>query len=302
MKLAILAVLLAAIPAVPSRAAARARGVAVVMDGPEAAERPDLEKIARTLRGRPGASYYELAPDALADPIVRGRLLADLEARDLVVAVGDAAAEFAARELSDVPVYFVDVRLIRGERLASAGVSGTFSYNVESLLDAVSRLKLGRLGLAYTPGYEPVAGWIRAGAAARGLAFTESVIEDPREVAPAVRGLLESARTIWVLGDPLLARGAGFEFLRERALSRRVAIIMPGPWGVAHGALLAFEGDADPIARQAAAAVDAALSGRTDARERLRPAPPRGALLINGALAEKWGIVLPGGLPWRVLR
>lgn len=302
MKQAILAGLLAALAAATSLAAPRARGVAVVMDSAEAAARPEMETITRTLRSRPDASYYELAPGVRADPIGRGRLLAELEARELVVAVGDDAAEFATRELTDVPVHFVDVRLIRGERLEASSVSGCFAYNVESLLDAVSRLRLGRVGLAYTPGYEPVAGWIREGAAARGLAYSESVIGSPPELAPAVRALLESSRAIWVIGDPLLARGAGFEFLRERALSRRVAIITPEPWDVSRGALLAFTGDADPIARQAAASVDAALRGRIDARDRLQPAPARGSLLINGTLADKWGYELPRGRPWRILR
>lgn len=295
-----LALSLAATAGTPASAAAPPDGVAVVIDAAESEDRPELRTIAVTLRARPGTSFDALNDADLSDPILRGRLLARLETRRMVVAVGDAAAEFATRELSDVPVYFVDVRLIRGDRLVSELVSGTFSYSVADLLDAVMRLKRGGLGLAYTPGYEPVADWVRRGAAERGLALTERRIAGPRDVAPALRGLLDSSASIWVVGDPLLARGAGFEFLRQRALPRRVALVMPDAWSVRRGALLAFQGDAGPFARRAAAAIDAELRGAP--RPRLLPAPSRGKVLVNGALVEKWRIEVPTGGAWRLLR
>ncbi|MBI3565700.1 MAG: hypothetical protein HY079_10930 [Elusimicrobia bacterium] len=298
----LLAVPLAWLLGGPAGATPPERRIAVVLDDAEAEVRPELATIARSFRARPDASFVRLAPRLLADPIVRGRVLADLETRDLVVAVGDDAAEFAAREVAEVPVYFVDVSVIRGDRLASPGVSGMFSYNVDALLDGVKRLKLDRVGLAYTPGYEPVADWVRRGAAARGLALTETRIADVAQVAPAVRGLLRGARAIWLVGDPLLARGAGFEFLRERALSTGVAIIAPEPASVRRGALLAFEGPADPLTREAGATVDALLRGEADPRGRLRPAPAGGALLLNGALADKWKLLVPRGEPWRSIR
>lgn len=292
------AVLLSARPA----AAAERGAVAVVLNEAEAEGRPELRDIAGALHLRRGAALVGLSQDKTDDPILKGRLLADLERRDLIVAVGDDAAAFAAREMSETPVYFVDVAVLRGDLLSSPSVGGVFAYNVDALLDAVHRLGLGRLGLAYTPGYEPVAEWVRRGAAERGLPLAEARIAGVEEVAPAVRRLLRGARAVWVVGDPVLARGAGFEFLRRNALSRGVAIVAPDAADVRRGALLAFEAPAESLTREALAAIDAAASAPSGKRERLSPAPRQGVVLIDAALAERWRLTVPGGPSWRAVR
>lgn len=276
-----------------------ARKVTVVVDRAETAM---LRKLTAVAHGRAALSVHELESRESLDPIEKGKLVALLESRDLIVAVGDGATAFVTRELEDTPVYFVGAGLVRGEDLSSPLISGLFSYNIESLLDAVQGLWPGTLGLAYTPGYEPIAAWIRKGAAERGLPLSERRVARLAELAPAVRDLLASSRAIWVVGDPMLVRGAGFEFLRERTLSRGVPIIANGPWEVRQGALLAFEPEAGGMSSRAAAMLDSILDGRLAAEERLQPAPREGALLLNAALADKWKILPPAGRPWRLLR
>lgn len=293
-----------ALLSVTASAVERGRGeIAVVVDKAEAAQRPELGGIADALRARRGAALVALTPAGMDDPIARGRMLADLERRDLVVAVGDDAAEFATREVAETPVYFVAVAVLQGDRLAAPSVGGIFSYNVNALLDAARRLDLGRLGLAYTPGYEPVAEWVRRGAAARGLPLSEARIAGSADIVPAVRALLKGTRAIWVVGDPLLVRGAGFDYLRRNALSRGVAIIAPDGLSVRRGALLAFEAPPGPLAREALDAVDEILSASPARRHgRLAPAPPQGTVLVNAALAERWRLAVPRGPSWRLLR
>src|SRR5437763_159078 len=119
--------LLACLPA--SRAAAQPpRRIAFVIDVDESSERALFERLAKNYGGRASVSVYELDRADMANPIAKGKLLAELEARDLVVAVGDGATEFTARELEDVPVYFVDATEVDGRRLQSPSVSGLFSY------------------------------------------------------------------------------------------------------------------------------------------------------------------------------
>jgi len=120
------------------------RKVTVVVERRDAAM---LDKLAAAAQGRAVLSVHELAPSAL-DPIEKGKLVALLQSRDLIVAVGDGATEFVMRELEDTPVYFVGAGLVRGEDLSSPQVSGLFSYSVESLLDAVQAMLPGTLGLA----------------------------------------------------------------------------------------------------------------------------------------------------------
>ncbi|MBI2384454.1 MAG: hypothetical protein HYV14_00415 [Elusimicrobia bacterium] len=294
-----LALLLSCLTPPSSAAAPAPRAVTVVVGRADA---PLLRKLTAAARGRAALSVHSLKPNESADPIEKGRLLASLASMDLIVAVGDEATAFVTRELEDAPVYFVGAGLVPGERLSSPSVSGLFSYSVESLLDAVEAMLPGTLGLAYTPGYEPVAAWIRKGAAERGLPLSERRIASLKELAPAVRDLLETSRAIWVVGDPMLVRGAGFEFLRERSLSRGVPMIANGPWEVRQGALLAFEPEAVGLSSRAAEMLGSILDGELAPEERLQSAPREGALLLNGALVDKWNISPPAGRPWRLLR
>jgi len=133
------------------------------------------------------------------------------------------------------------------------------------------------------------------------MPLIERRIGSLKELAPAVRGLLESSRSIWVVGDPALIRGAGFEFIRERTLSRGVPIVANGAWEVRQGAMLAFEPEASGLGTRAAEMLAALLDGKLGKADRLQPAPREGALLLNGALADKWKLAPPAGRPWRLL-
>ena len=295
-------VVLAALCAASASAKEPASRVALVIDKADSAERGLFETLAKAYRGRAKLSLYEFDDVLIADPIAKGRLLADLETRDLVVAVGDGATELAAGELESVPVYFVDAAIVKGRRLASPSVSGVFSYNVEDLLDALKALRLDVVGLVFTPGYEPVAELIRGGAASRGFEVFERRISSPKEVAPTIRSLLDRARAIWLVGDPLLMSGAGFEFIQERSLSLHVPLVVPGKRGVERGALLGYQSDLEGEAIAAERAIDLLLRRRRGETARLSQAPGGGLVLLNETLARKWGFGPAGRLRWRMLR
>lgn len=271
-----------------------------MLDAADPGERGLFERLARNYASRASVSMYELDASRMTDPIAKGKVLAELEARDLVVAVGDGATEFTARELEDVPVYFVDATMVDGRRLQSASVTGLFSYSVDALLDAAKALRLSNIGLVFTPGYEPVASWIRGGAVLRGMNVVEKRIDAPRELPPAVRGLLDKARAVWVVGDPLLARGAGYDLIREQTLSAGVPMIMNGEWGVRRGALLGHRSDPDDQAAAAGHRIDEALRG-AEPPQRLHPAPRGGETLYNSVLFRKWRLEPPAGARWTPL-
>jgi ABC-type uncharacterized transport system substrate-binding protein len=299
MKAVLLAALLAVLPASRAAADPGPKRIALVVDSADPAERRLFETLAEAYRKRAALSRYELDDASVSNPIAKGKLLAALEDNDLVVAVGDGATEFAAREIDDVPVYFVDATVVDGRLLLSPTVSGLFSYSVDGLLDALKGLRLDVVGVAYTPGYETVADWIRSGATERGLEVVAKRIAAARELVPAVGSLLDKSRAIWILGDPLLARGAGFEFLQERALSLEMPLVGNGRWAVEQGALLGYE--SDPAAQAAAAerSIDLILGRKVP--ERLLPAS-RGTILYNAALAGKWRLSPPAGARWRAGR
>lgn len=291
-------VLLACLAGATARAQDR---VALVFKDEDLASRPVFEKLSKDFEARAALSRYRLGGENLSNPIKKGRLLADLENRDLVIAVGNGASDFVSQELEDVPVLLVDASIVPGRLLEPAEVSAVFSWSVDGLMDAVRALKLSPVGLAYTPGYESVAALVRSAASERGLALIEKKIGGPSELAPAGRELTARARSLWIVGDPLLARGAGFEFLVERCLSLERPIVGADEWDVRHGALLAYSPDPAAVAAEAESAAAGVISGKQGSR-RLRPAPAGGSVLLNGALARRWGLGLSGGARWRTIR
>ncbi|MBI3553346.1 MAG: hypothetical protein HY077_12700 [Elusimicrobia bacterium] len=262
------------------------RRITVVVDAQDALKAPVLARLRKAFQGSPLPTIHQFDRSEMSDAIQRGRLLAALQNSDLLVAIGDSATELVLRELEDVSVYFVGGSLIEGGRLASASLAGILSYNVEELLDAAKNLWSGKLGLAYTPGYEAIAASIRSGARTRGFTVMEKKILTLKDIPPAVRELLDQSQIIWIVGDPLLCRGAGFQFLTERALSKQVPIIAAGPWEVSHGAFLAIEPPPDAIASSASDDIKM-ISGGQDRPEtqRIRMAPPGGKIVYNGPLA-----------------
>ncbi|HXT01656.1 MAG TPA: ABC transporter substrate binding protein [Elusimicrobiota bacterium] len=301
MRSCLLAALFVCLPALQA-AEEPARRIAVMVDGADRAERDLYLGLLQIYRPRERVLSYELQEAQRSDPIAKGRLLSALQTCDLVVAVGNGAAEFAVSEVEDVPVYFVDATVVPGRSLEAASVSGLFGYSVEDLLDAVKVLRLGPVGLAYTPGYEPVAELVRQGASARGLAVVARKIGSAKELAPAVRSLLERARVIWLAGDPLLVRGAGFEFVQENTLSAAIPVVGSGAWDVSHGALLGSAPNAAQQEAEAVRTIDSILQRRPGAGPRLKTAGRGGVILINAALAARWKVRAPEDARWRRVR
>ncbi len=236
----------------------------------------------------------------LDDPIEKGRLVASLTEAGVVVAVGDAAVELASRELEDVPVYFVGAAIVRGKDLASSALSGTLAYSPEDVLDAVPERWRRGIGLLYTPGYEGVVARIRSAAQARGGRLIERKIPSLKELPATAEGLLGSAPAVWVLGDPILARGAGLQYLVEASLSRGVALIGSEPSEVAAGAALCSVADREALAAQASGDIER-MSTSTAREIGAREAPSGGAIVYQPSLAERFG--LPVKTPrWRKIQ
>lgn len=278
------------------------RRITVVIEARDTMKAPILARLRKSFQESPLLTIREFEISEMSDPLRKGRLLALLQNNDLLVAVGDPATQLVLKELEDVPVYFIGGSLIEGEKIASSSVSGILSYNIDGLLDAARSLWSGKLGLAYTPGYAMIAASISSGAKTRGFAVVEKNISTRKEIPPAIRELVDQAQVVWIVGDPLLARGAGFQFLAERALSKQVPIVAAGTWEVQHGAFLSIEPPFEALASEAVEAIKSISAGQgKPSSARIRPAPSGGRVVYNGPLAEKWKIPSPTGAQWRIL-
>lgn len=238
------------------------------------------------------------------NPIAKGRLLAGLQRADLVVPIADRATAFVLKERESVPVYFVGAAsLVNGSAVTAPEVSGILSYNIGESLTTIRSMGWSPLGIAATPGFAAIADAIEQQAGLKGIATIRRTIEDRSAVGPTVRTLIKSARVVWIVGDPLLTRGAGFEFLIEQSLAAKVPVVAPARWEATRGALIGTEPSWEAIATVAGAGVRAFLtSGPRADGEKLASAPPGGTFFFNRTLAEKWNLAVPSGSTWKPVR
>lgn len=213
-----------------------------------------------------GVRVSTLERGRAADPITRGRFIGELQAAQLIVAVGNEACGWLGREVEGVPVHCVP------------------PFNPAQVLGFARDAGWTRVAAVHTEGYERLAAEIRATARARGLELLAVRVSERRELPRRLPELMPSLSALWILGDPLLTSGPGFDYLVELSLSQRVPLVAPAAALVEKGAYLGAELDANAVLRHAARLATAASAGK--------PAPPlseTGRLLVNDVLMRRWG-------------
>lgn len=292
------AFLISALAAVLGAGPAGGARVEIVADAASAESVAAAILLQESLRPGEDSAVLEIGSDALSDPIAKGRLLARLSRADLLVPIGDSAAYFVSEELQNAPAYFIGAAVLDGSYLAGPGATGILALDPASIYRAASGLGLKKIGLLYTDGYHPVAARIAASAPA-GVAMLPIRVVSRDQIVPSLNRLFGRVNAVWVLGDPLFTRGAGFQFLVEQTLARRVPVIAASPWEVRRGALLCSHVDAKTLIPAATAALKSAL------RQELKFPPPRiatarnGELLFNASLLKRWRLRPPREVRWR---
>ncbi|MBI2361794.1 MAG: hypothetical protein HYV15_00200 [Elusimicrobia bacterium] len=250
--------------------------------------RPGLSAQGLGLGGADGVRLRTFDPSELADPIVSGRLSARLQDSDGVVAVGYEAGAWAARELEGGRVHFSGgASRLSGAALKARGWSGELSSSPQPFLELARREGWERVGVLLTAGFEGALPELKAAAAARGVALEVRVVLARRGLPEAAQALAERCAALWVLGDPLLTAGPGFDYLVELSLSRRLPLLVPEPGMVDGGAFAAWEAD------EAEAGARAAELAKRSAGGEWPPPGVRfggggGRLRVNEVLRRRW--------------
>lgn len=226
----------------------------------------------------------------LEDPITRGKLLATLAAARLIVAIGNEPTALVLGELEDTPVYFVDASLVSGADLGRPEIGGLLSYSQEDVLRAIPGAWRVGLGLLYSPGYEPVVERIRASAREAGVKLLVGRVDRRKDLPLVAARLMDTAKSLWVLGDPILSRDAGFEFLAERSLAQGLPLVGSGPWEVHGGAVFCSQAGREALARKASERIVGLMEKGPGSGSRVDFAPSGGRLLFHRRLAERFGL------------
>lgn len=258
--------------------------------------RPELTAAALGLGEGGAVNLRRFEARLLSDPIVSGRLQARLQVSDGVVVVGYDAAAWAARELEGVRLHFAGgVSRVSGAALTARGWSGELSPGAVRLLDLARSEGWKRVGVLYAAGFEGALPALRSAASARGVALELRAVAGRQAIPEAAQALAAKCDALWVLGDPILTSGAGFDYLIELSLSRRLPLLAPEADMVDAGAYAAWEPD---WASAAAEAAKLALGARGAAGWPAAGVALGGAggrLKVNEVLKRRWSERRPGG-------
>lgn len=224
----------------------------------------------------PGVSVLAFDQVRTGDPIEKGRFLATVQASDRVItATGGKVCGWLARETDGVPIHCV------------------VQYDARQVLDFARTAGWKRIAVVHMEGYEKVFARMKTHARARGIALDGVRVERLRELPEAVPRALKTASAVWIVGDPLLTEGPGFDFIVETALARKIPLVGPGADIVARGAFLGADSDAAQMVKHTVGVANAAAGGA--APEDSDTEVAGGKLTVNEVLARRWGVRVPGG-------
>ncbi len=148
------------------------------------------------------------------------------------------------------------------------------------------------VGMLHTGASGPMAADMAEAAAALSVRVVAVEIAGAEDVRPAVDRLLSHTDAFWLIPDPAVASPEVSRYILTRALEEKVPVLAFSEKFLSAGALLAVEGDAFAMGRQAGRMAAAYMNPDL-------PDPPNGLVYadtpvhrINPAVAEKLGIPL----------
>ncbi len=271
--------------------------IAVVVDQDLAAIETLVDAVRRAAGSEP-VRLHDLRQMSRTDAIQRGRFLSRIAAADLVVPLGGTASSLVADELEDARTFFVGGSLLPGSYLRLPNIAGILPYNPDEVARVIAGIRPGlrTLGVASTPGYEPVVAEVREAADRAGLRVVETSIGTRRDAGPAIRRLASTCDVIWLLGDPIVGSGAGLQLVIQSALSARKPVVGTIRRQVEAGALYCMEPDPETLSKQADRLLREIVSSgyRLPAR-RITTCSDGGTVVYHGPLAERLGVRFRAG-------
>lgn len=252
------------------------------------------------LKDKAQMRWVSYSAESLGDPLYKGKLLAALTASRLVVSVGNQPTSLAFMELEDIPIYFVGATLISGSGLLGPQVGGIFGYSTEDTLGAVPKKWKRGVGLLYGPGYDDLAAGIAAEAKAAGIHLLERRVARITQMPKILDALIPEVQAVWILGDPALSRGAGFEFLVEESLKKNMPLIGSDIWSVKRGAVFCSLAKPQLLAEKASQNIMSLLE-KGPVGPRVEMGPAGGQIIYHPGLAARFHL-RPQGPAWTAAR
>ena len=254
---------------------------------------PTTAAIARNFQESfgPGVAVYQLAGNQSEQQRVGEKLAA--APPNLVVAVGNAAAQLAKRYLPAAPTVYCAARRPELYGLAGPNVAGVFSepdpkQQLESLQNAFPAAK--SIGLIYSPKYSQGHLDQVKNLLGPGRELIAVPVDSIKDVPGALRAVLEQVQVLWLIGDPLVITSDSFPYIVLSALQKGVPLFGSDEAMAQGGAAVSLIPDPADVGKQAARLAQGLLASKS-------PAPalayPQGQVAVNQKILTLLNLSLP---------
>jgi putative tryptophan/tyrosine transport system substrate-binding protein len=215
---------------------------------------------------------------------------------DVVLALGSAANDLAARELSHVPV--VSTLVLQSKDLKRPNITGvSLEFPVDVELRFMRRMlpKNHRVGVLFSAGNRERVAQASKIAGALGLELHQRHVDAPRDLPTALDAFANDVDVLWGIPDAIVLTPETARSILIYAFKQRIAFVGPSASWVRAGALYALDRDYEDIGLQCAELTLTILGGQPASS--LPPAAPRKVLYsINSRAASQLKIGIPPAL------
>ena len=238
-----------------------------------------------------GIAVYQLAGNQSEQQRVGEKLAA--APPNLVVVIGNAAAQLAKRYLPGVPTVYCAARRPELYGLSGPNVFGVFSepdpkQQLESLQNAFPAAK--SIGLIYSPKYsqghvDQVKKLLGPGRELKAMP-----VDSIKDVPGALRTVLEQVQVLWLIGDPMVITSDSFPYIVLSALQKGVPLFGSDEAMAHGGAAVSLIPDPADVGKQAARLAQGLLASKPPASSL---AYAQGQVAVNKKILTLLNLSLP---------
>jgi putative tryptophan/tyrosine transport system substrate-binding protein len=261
-------------PTAFNAAADRPVAVAVLI----AEESPAVRDVLAGFRAGIQASGRSLELKTISvGPTATGTLKDAVGKADVVMALGSAANDVAARELSPLPI--VSTLVLQSRDLKHPNVTGVYlEFPVDVELRFMRRIlpKSHRVGILFSAGNQERVAQASKIAASLGLDLHQRHVDAPRDLPTALDAFANDVEVLWGIPDAIVLTPETARSILVYAFKQRIAFVGPSASWVRAGALYALDRDYEDIGLQCAQLTLNILGGQPASS--LPPVAPRKVL------------------------
>ncbi len=227
-----------------------------------------------------------------------GNVKQAVEGATVVLAIGPDAARAVDEARPSAPVLLTLVP--NGEK----AVSGDLKARVVPMFVPAQRQarviravlpSAKRIGVIYDPTQsKALVAELDAAASSVGLTLLREEVTAKKEVAGAVRTLVDKVDVLWLVPDATVIGADTFKFMVQTSIQSKVPLVGFSQGMTKAGALLSVEAEYDEMGKKAAQAVRKGAGSAPEA--------PDGKIYLNARTAELLGVSLPAGVRGQATR